>query len=141
MRLSSVVSRWILTVALLCATRATAHMVLVYPGTRGNNLYTNGTVEDTNGLGTGYQNGSWLWPYGMQWMYPCEFLNVVITIFVPPNQNTINVQVQVEACRLQQIERNGRYKEVQYLFNLVGSKATSPLSCTSILGLEQSHQI
>ncbi|PTB44857.1 hypothetical protein M441DRAFT_42998 [Trichoderma asperellum CBS 433.97] len=31
-----------------------AHSVLVYPGTRGNNLITNDTF-----------------PYGMQWMYPC----------------------------------------------------------------------
>ncbi|GFP52861.1 hypothetical protein ACSS6W_000267 [Trichoderma asperelloides] len=31
-----------------------AHIVLVYPGTRGNNLITNDTF-----------------PYGMQWMYPC----------------------------------------------------------------------
>lgn len=32
-----------------------AHSVLVYPGTRGNNLITNDTF-----------------PYGMQWMYPCK---------------------------------------------------------------------
>ncbi|KAJ2894499.1 hypothetical protein MKZ38_007501 [Zalerion maritima] len=33
---------------------ASAHIVLVYPGTRGNNLITNET-----------------YPFGMQWMYPC----------------------------------------------------------------------
>ncbi|RMZ83578.1 hypothetical protein DV738_g1125, partial [Chaetothyriales sp. CBS 135597] len=40
---------------------------MTYPGWRGDNLQTNGTVEDTNGLDT---NGEY-WPYGMQWSYPC----------------------------------------------------------------------
>jgi hypothetical protein len=33
-----------------------AHTVITYPGWRGDNLITNDTF-----------------PYGMQWMYPCEF--------------------------------------------------------------------
>jgi len=37
------------------ATLVSAHTVMVYPGWRGNNLITNETF-----------------PYGMQWMYPCE---------------------------------------------------------------------
>jgi len=50
----------------------TAHTVITYPGWRGNNLHSNGTVEDTNGLGAGGDNSSGLyWPYGMQWSYPC----------------------------------------------------------------------
>ena len=36
------------------ATLTSAHVVLTYPGTRGNNLVQNDT-----------------WPYGMQWSYPC----------------------------------------------------------------------
>jgi len=37
---------------------ASAHSVITYPGWRGDNLITNSTF-----------------PYGMQWMYPCEFLS------------------------------------------------------------------
>lgn len=33
-----------------------AHTVLTYPGWRGDNLVTNDSF-----------------PYGMQWMYPCEY--------------------------------------------------------------------
>lgn len=59
-------------VVLLCLERlAHAHTVITYPGWRGDNLHTNGTVEETNGLGAGYVNGSWIWPYGMLWNYPC----------------------------------------------------------------------
>ncbi|KAL1974630.1 hypothetical protein VTN31DRAFT_4834 [Thermomyces dupontii] len=48
-----------------------AHTVIVYPGWRGNNLHSNGTVEETNGLGQMATNGSYVYPYGMQWVYPC----------------------------------------------------------------------
>ena len=44
---------FILTVAL--STLTAAHTVITYPGWRGDNLITNDTF-----------------PYGMQWMYPCE---------------------------------------------------------------------
>ena len=46
----------ILSLALAVAT-VNAHIVLTYPGSRGNNLITNDTF-----------------PYGMQWMYPCTLL-------------------------------------------------------------------
>ncbi|CAI6341143.1 unnamed protein product [Periconia digitata] len=54
-----------------------AHTVIVYPGWRGNNIWTNGTVSprDDNikpgSLGITWENGSYAFPYGMQWMYPC----------------------------------------------------------------------
>ena len=52
---------------------AHAHTVITYPGWRGDNLHTNGTVQDTNGLGVApASNGSEQYPYGMQWMYPCK---------------------------------------------------------------------
>ena len=52
---------------------ASAHTVITYPGWRGDNLYTNGTVTDTS-IGIDYlSNGSATFPWGMQWMYPCEF--------------------------------------------------------------------
>jgi hypothetical protein len=54
---------------------AHSHSVITYPGWRGDNLHTNGTVLDTNGLGDGYLNNNVqekIWPYGMQWSYPCE---------------------------------------------------------------------
>jgi hypothetical protein len=37
-----------------------AHTVITYPGWRGDNLITNDTF-----------------PYGMQWMYPCEYFFLV----------------------------------------------------------------
>ncbi|KAI1486765.1 hypothetical protein F5X96DRAFT_215172 [Biscogniauxia mediterranea] len=40
--------------AVAASTLAAAHIVITYPGWRGDNLITNAT-----------------WPYGMQWMYPC----------------------------------------------------------------------
>lgn len=52
-----------------------AHTVLTYPGWRGDNLHSGGTVEDTNGLASlGTGNGT-LHPFGMQWEYPCKSEN------------------------------------------------------------------
>ena len=62
----------------------TAHTVITYPGWRGNNLHTNGTSEDTlgiNGVPTPDTNGDLLWPFGMQWEYPC-------TSSLPPHNMT-----------------------------------------------------
>jgi len=57
---------------------AAAHTVIVYPGWRGNNIHTNGTVSDTDpnivpgSLGMNWDGqGGYGFPYGMQWMYPC----------------------------------------------------------------------
>lgn len=64
--------------ALACLTSLiSAHTVIVYPGWRGNNIWTNGTVSTTDdsikpgSIGINYENGSYGFPYGMQWMYPC----------------------------------------------------------------------
>lgn len=64
--------KWLALIALLCVGLSHAHTVIVYPGYRGNNLHTNGTVEDTHGLSAAYRNGSYAFPYGMQWLYPCK---------------------------------------------------------------------
>ncbi|EHY60482.1 hypothetical protein HRR83_000240 [Exophiala dermatitidis] len=48
-----------------------AHTVITYPGWRGDNLHSNGTAVDTHGLGTYGDKDQYLFPYGMQWMYPC----------------------------------------------------------------------
>ncbi|KEF61295.1 uncharacterized protein A1O9_02860 [Exophiala aquamarina CBS 119918] len=50
-----------------------AHTVITYPGWRGDNLHSSGTVLETNGLGTleTNSNNETLFPYGMQWIYPC----------------------------------------------------------------------
>ena len=64
------------------ASLVAAHTVIVYPGWRGNNIHTNGTVSDTDAnikpgsLGINYDNetGEYGFPYGMQWMYPCKTL-------------------------------------------------------------------
>ncbi|KAI1085558.1 hypothetical protein F5B20DRAFT_518821 [Whalleya microplaca] len=56
---------------------ANCHTVITYPGWRGNNLGLNGTVEETNGLGVGLSNDlTTVYPYGMQWIYPCGGLPV-----------------------------------------------------------------
>lgn len=66
---------WGLLVAAAWLAIARAHTVITYPGWRGNNLHTNGTLPELNPDTVGidqYQNGSLGFPYGMQWMYPCE---------------------------------------------------------------------
>lgn len=69
----------------LFATIARAHTVITYPGWRGDNLHTNGTVYDTDGLGAGGDNSSGLYyPYGMQWQYPCMYLiapKIMVSLF------------------------------------------------------------
>jgi hypothetical protein len=61
-----------------CWSYIAAHLVIVYPGWRGNNLITSGLEPDgsvpPDGLGTYWDNKteSLQYPYGMQWMYPCQ---------------------------------------------------------------------
>lgn len=59
------------------AAIVSSHTVITYPGWRGDNLHTNGSIsgdngtyvpDGTHGLGVGDNN---TYPYGMQWMYPC----------------------------------------------------------------------
>ena len=50
---------------------SSAHIVITYPGWRGDNLFSNGTVQDTNGLMDFETPSGRLFPYGMQWEYPC----------------------------------------------------------------------
>jgi hypothetical protein len=50
------------------ASLVSAHTIITYPGWRGDNLHSNGTVYESSGLGIGPNN---TFPYGMQWMYPC----------------------------------------------------------------------
>ncbi|KAL4872472.1 hypothetical protein BDV12DRAFT_162270 [Aspergillus spectabilis] len=72
MKLSTSPSQW-LAGAMLCMSLVNAHTVVVYPGYRGNNLHTTGTVEGADGLGAAYDsdNETLIYPYGMQWLYPC----------------------------------------------------------------------
>lgn len=50
---------------LLAATLASGHILITYPGSRGNNFITNETF-----------------PYGMQWSYPCK------AIYTPQHPRT-----------------------------------------------------
>jgi hypothetical protein len=65
----------------LCSAVA-SHSVLTYPLWRGDNLKDSGrTALDTippDGLGVSYDNTTddLVYPYGMQWAYPCELLLV-----------------------------------------------------------------
>ncbi|KAL4988460.1 hypothetical protein BDW68DRAFT_159133 [Aspergillus falconensis] len=72
MKLPTSPSQWLAT-AMLCMGLVDAHTVIVYPGYRGNNLHTTGTVEGTDGLGAAWSsdNDTIVYPYGMQWAYPC----------------------------------------------------------------------
>ncbi|KAE9972529.1 hypothetical protein BLS_003974 [Venturia inaequalis] len=65
-----------------CWNSVAAHLVISYPGWRGNNLKTSGLTEEgtvpPGSLGQNYNNktGEYEFPYGMQWMYPCGGLPV-----------------------------------------------------------------
>ncbi|KAF8850450.1 hypothetical protein BDZ45DRAFT_770144 [Acephala macrosclerotiorum] len=59
--------RWTLLVAIL-AIEVHSHTVITYPGWRGNNLIVNETF-----------------PYGMQWLYPCESFPLPTWIDGPSN--------------------------------------------------------
>jgi hypothetical protein len=63
---------------LALAVSVQSHLHINYPGWRGNNLVTNGTVTETDGLSIGLANGTEnaVYPYGMQWQYPCGGLPV-----------------------------------------------------------------
>ncbi|KAI7286673.1 hypothetical protein KC345_g1028 [Hortaea werneckii] len=64
----------ILAIAVAATGLARAHTVITYPGWRGNNLHTNGTLPETNPDTIGvdfYEDGTTGFPYGMQWIYPC----------------------------------------------------------------------
>ncbi|KAJ5100470.1 hypothetical protein N7456_006522 [Penicillium angulare] len=67
------VPRWAYLLLLLCLGMANAHTIISYPGYRGNNLHTNGTIVGADGLGAAWNKSSesLMYPYGMQWIYPC----------------------------------------------------------------------
>lgn len=66
----------VLAVAAALLGRGTAHTVITYPGWRGNSLHTNGTLPqnnpDTIGVDWNNETQQYDFPYGMQWIYPCE---------------------------------------------------------------------
>ncbi|KAK5081854.1 hypothetical protein LTR70_008474 [Exophiala xenobiotica] len=70
-----------------------AHTVLTYPGWRGDNLFSNGTVEDTGGLSSFAVDNGTLHPFGMQWEYPCGGM--------PMSQNRTKWPVQGGAIAFQ----------------------------------------
>lgn len=77
MKLSISSSRWVAG-ALLAMGLVNAHTVIVYPGYRGNNLHTNGSIEEADGLGAAFDsnNDTMAYPYGMQWIYPCMLMDI-----------------------------------------------------------------
>jgi hypothetical protein len=62
--------------AAICS-QVSGHLVMVYPGWRGDNLKDSGKLPDgsipQDGLGVGLSNDSLTYPYGMQWIYPCTY--------------------------------------------------------------------
>jgi len=75
--------------ALTLSANVAAHTVITYPGWRGNNLQTTGLEADgsvpAGSLGQNWNNetNSYEFPYGMQWMYPCEYYPSSVHIFFP----------------------------------------------------------
>lgn len=69
----------IIAAAAALISEVSAHLVLTYPGWRGDNLHNSGNLPDgtipPNGLGANWDNTSQslVYPYGMQWIYPCRF--------------------------------------------------------------------
>ncbi|GAM82147.1 hypothetical protein ANO11243_001260 [Dothideomycetidae sp. 11243] len=61
----------ILLETLVCL--ATSHTVLTYPGWRGDTLHTTGIppADNPSTLGVDYVNGTYQFPYGQEWIYPC----------------------------------------------------------------------
>ena len=75
----------------LFAAIASSHIVITYPGWRGDNLHTNGSISGDNGtyvadgshgLGVGDNN---TYPYGMQWIYPCTLSYQLISPIILAN--------------------------------------------------------
>lgn len=75
----SSISRCAFALLTVFTALAHAHTVITYPGWRGDNLHSSGTVEQTDGMIQAASNNSdstdgTYWPYGMQWEYPCKSL-------------------------------------------------------------------
>jgi hypothetical protein len=73
-----------LLAAAALVSQASAHLVITYPGWRGNNLHDSGKTPDNtipeDGLGVHYNNQTHdlEYPYGMQWIYPCKSIRMPI---------------------------------------------------------------
>lgn len=97
------------------ASLVSSHLVLTYPGWRGDNLLSNGSIEESSGLGVGPNNS---YPFGMQWIYPCESSDLVlITHKITDLSQAADLQCLI-------IERNGPSEVVRLLSSLVGLQAT-----------------
>ncbi|KAH7065709.1 hypothetical protein BKA63DRAFT_524461 [Paraphoma chrysanthemicola] len=94
---------------------ASAHTVITYPGWRGNNIHTNGTISDTDpnikagSIGINYENGTYGFPYGMQWMYPCGGM--------PTSQNRTKWPLKGGAIAIQPGWFPG-HSQAQFYFNM-----------------------
>lgn len=132
------ISQWTALVAttLSCANWVNAHTIIVYPGYRGNNLHTNGSVEAAGGLGAAFVNDTTMYPYGMQWMYPCES-SIAIQLYT--EMLTFLLHQAVE-CQSPPTAQNGLSKAAPSPFNQAGSKATQQPSSTSISVSVPYHQ-
>jgi hypothetical protein len=112
---------------------ANAHTVITYPGWRGNNLHTNGTVPEHNpeAIGVDYDNGTVSFPWGMQWIYPCKYTTTRDKNIDKISQLTLNHQAA--ACHNQPTAPNGLSTEAVSQSNPDGSQATASPCSTSTL--------
>ncbi|KAI1875116.1 uncharacterized protein JN550_002545 [Neoarthrinium moseri] len=99
-----------------------SHVVITYPGWRGNNLISNGSGDGASGLGVDYTGSGLVYPYGMQWIYPCGGL--------PIASNRTNWPVNGGAVSLQPGWFTGHRNALIYInigFGDVPSNYSSPL--------------
>jgi hypothetical protein len=121
-------------VALLAtASIARAHTVITYPGWRGNNLHTNGTLPEDNpdALGITYsENGTTSFPWGQQWIYPCKRSRSHDQS--PAVNDRLTSRSQVAACLNRQIAPSGQSTAAVSPSSRAGSRATvSPCSTST----------
>jgi hypothetical protein len=118
---------------LATASIAQAHTVITYPGWRGNNLHTNGTLPEQNpgSLGIDFSdNGTSSFPWGQQWIYPCK--RNLSTIRYEANRR-LTLHSQAVACLNQPTAPSGPSMAVAFPSSQAGSLATASLCSTSTL--------
>ena len=81
---------------------ASAHTVITYPGWRGDTLHTSGAppAQNPDTIGVDYVNGTYEFPYGQEWIYPCKLYhsNMPYTVDSPRRGYASHHQPNKVAC-------------------------------------------
>ena len=111
---------------------ARAHTVITYPGWRGNNLHTNGTLpsENPESLGIDFSdNGTVAFPWGQQWIYPCRRS---IHECLRKRNDRLTLHLQAAACHNRLTAPSGQSTVVDFPSSQAGSPVTALRCSTSI---------